>query len=124
MPTRMLPVKLTEDELLQRGKIAAEAIEKKASLKDGLKNAAAVFRGKIKLQDEIINKLSHQISTGEEDREVEVKIKKDHENKRYMEVREDTGEVTVDRAMTPGELQTEIPFTPPTERKKWKGSEG
>ena len=115
MPTRKLPVQLTDDEIADSGRSVAKAVEQKAALQEEKKAQTA----DIKLQGEIIRTLSHVIATGVEEREIEVEVRKDNDSKTVSVVREDTGEVVETRAMTPEELQQSL--FPPKSPKKWKG---
>jgi protein subunit release factor A len=119
MPTRKLPVKLNDEELADRGRAVAKAVEDRAALQEEKKAADADINGKIKSQGEIIRCLSRVITTGTEDREVEVAINKDNESRMISVVREDTGEIVESRPMTADELQQNL--FPPRAAKKFKG---
>lgn len=119
MPTRKLPVKLNDEELADRGRAVAKAVEERAALQEEKKAADADINGKIKTQGEIIRCLSRVITTGTEEREVEVVMNKDNETSMISVVREDTGEVVESRPMTAEELQQNL--FPPRAAKKFKG---
>jgi hypothetical protein len=70
MPTRNLPVKLNDEELADRGRSVAKAVEDRAALQEEKKAADADINGKMKSKSETIRSLSRVITTGTEDREV------------------------------------------------------
>ena len=121
MPTRKLPVQLNDEEIADRGRAVAKAVEERAALQEAKKEADADINGKIKEQGGIIRTLSRVIATGTEEREIEVEVKKDNESRTVSVIREDTGEVVETRPMTAEELQQNL--FPPRAPKKWKKGE-
>jgi hypothetical protein len=108
METRKLPVKLTEDEITQRGRGMAKFESDRIKLMESKKAAAADFKAKIDLCGESLSKLSRAIETGEEDRDVECEWNKDFVRKVADLVRMDTGEVVETRPLDADELQEKL----------------
>ena len=106
--TKRLPVQLNEDELRERGDALAGSVQQTAALVEEKKAQDAEINGKIKLSKEITRKLSGNIATKTEDREVECDQTKDFERGIVTTFRSDTGEQVDQRAMTAEERQEEM----------------
>ena len=116
METRRLPVKLTEDEITQRGRASAKFDRDRAALEETKKAANDEFKAKINACTESISKLSQSIMTGEEDRDVECVEERDYVRKVAELHRTDTGEVVEVRPLDASELQEKL-FPKAPERK-------
>jgi uncharacterized FlaG/YvyC family protein len=117
--SRNLPVLLTDDEIAERGKQVAKAVEMGAALKEERKNQTAKLTGDIKLQGEIVRRLSRAIASGHDEKEVECTVNKDFGRKEVTVIRDDTGEIVDVRPMTPDEQQETL--FPPKPKTKPKG---
>lgn len=106
--TMLLPVKLTQDELLAKGKSVAEKARNLSKLKSGLKDSADSFKQKIKLEEAEQAELLRDIGNGTEQRHVDVMTRFFLEEKKAEVERLDTGEIVDTRAMTPHEIEDEL----------------
>lgn len=105
---RVLPVKLTEEERLQRADALANAlqqiqdrkVEKKRVTKEADKAIAEAEQEAVDLRD--------AVATGREYQEVIVHKVLDYEQATVTEVRTDTGEVIKSRGMTDEERQAKL----------------
>lgn len=103
---RPLPVKLTKEELLERGDRMAECeIEIEA-----LKVERSGFNRAIKEKVDRRAELAHVIDTGEEKRDVLCKWGKNFPQNCWDLIRQDTKEVVDTRPMSPADRQAEIEF--------------
>jgi hypothetical protein len=116
METRKLPVKLTEDEITQRGRGMAKFESDRSALEESKKATADEFKAKINLCSESMGRLSRSINTGHEDRDVECEWIKNFARKVADLVRNDTGEVVETRPLDADELQEKL-FPKAPERK-------
>ena len=107
---RRLPVKLTDDELLARGRQLVENMRKTAVAEEAREAENKKRKGDIALLEEATGLLSAIISTGTEEREVECEIRKDFIHGKVTTVRMDTGEIIDERIMTADERQETMPF--------------
>jgi hypothetical protein len=105
---RLLPVKLTEGELMQRSRHAAELIGQAESEQEELNEHKKERKQAIDALEVEGRRLLHGVRRGEEEREVEVHVVADYAEREIHLVRQDTGEVYFQRAMTPGESQIEL----------------
>lgn len=110
MKTRWLPVKLTESELLDRGRKMAEVVRERSRTELEKANAMKTYGETLKELNGEVSTLSRVISTGEEHREVEVYENKDYAEKTIKIFRADTHELVSSRSMDSSELQEEIPL--------------
>ena len=100
MPTLRLPVQLTEDERLSRGKRAGELSYDLFQIEEQAKAAKVAIKAQMeRLQGEIAD-LHNQLRTGKEWREVEIDLQKDLGRRLELTVRLDTGEVVSTRPLT------------------------
>jgi hypothetical protein len=105
---RVLPVKLTEEERLQRADGLANAlqqvqdrkIEKRAAVREADKMIAEAEQEAVELRD--------AVATGREYQEVIVHKVYDYEKATVTEVRTDTGETIKSRGMTDEERQAKL----------------
>jgi hypothetical protein len=104
----MLPVKLNDEEVLDRAK-------KASSVHDELARhllEAASFKNKLKAKEgelqEDFERLMHAVGTGTEPREVEVEAWADYSKERFFEVRVDTGKTISERPLREEERQGEF----------------
>ena len=118
--TRYLPVKLTEDEITERGRTIAERLKKKSGLEAEKAGITRSFGEQIKDINGEIKALSDSISKGEELRPVKCSERLDTANKTYRLRRNDTGEIVEERPMTKGELSDQ-PDMFPTESEEPEG---
>lgn len=100
MRTELLPVKLTEDELLYRGDELAKLTSDIESLEDEAKGVAAGYKEQIKTKKADASRLALVIQIKSENRDVEVSERPDYTRKRIDMVRLDTGAVYNSRPMS------------------------
>ena len=106
--TEILPVPLTEAELLARGDEAAR-IQETRDRKDGERDAAnKAAKAEIQGLEETLHHLLRQVRRKSEDREVEVLDRRNEDELTMEVVRTDTGEVIRSRPLTPEELQIKL----------------
>ena len=98
--TRSLPCKLTPEEIMARGKKAAEVSGLKDGLKLQAKDAAAEFKAQVARADTELDLLFKQLRTGDEYREVSIEIVKNFRKKSVITSRMDSSVVIDERAMT------------------------
>jgi len=106
--TRMLSVKLTDVELLERGHRVAELWHEIRSEEDAKKQAAAESKRKLDALEEESYQLARQISSRSENRPVEVRRDIDYGRGVEEVMRLDTGEIVETRVLTPAERQVEL----------------
>ncbi len=105
---RNLPVKLTDPELLGKGRAAGALgfeIESIDAQIDGLKTTAKGLQATRDTRDNELRQIVRCIRAGVEDRPVEVVVEADMRTGEVREVRYDTGEVLSTRGMTKDEAQ-------------------
>lgn len=105
---RHLPVDLTPKELHQKGQLTAKGIEELKTIEADKAAATKRFSDSLKDKRSELDKLAHEINTGEEVRPVECWWKqnwRDHSMELY---RGDTGDTVYTRAMTEAERQLEL----------------
>lgn len=105
MQTQRLPVKLTEEEIKLRG-------QQLAGLEDKYEEVQALGKQEAKLRkDELeglraeILRLTKQINSGKEQRDVQTEERKEWETEEVLTFRCDNYEIVDRRPMTPNELQ-------------------
>jgi len=106
--TRWLPVKLTDDELIERAKACAQLRTQLGEVTRAKMIAMKDFADKLKMIEGEADKLSAAIHKGEENREVEVE---EHVSGDFVHFyRADTGERVEDltRAVTAGDKQKDL----------------
>lgn len=108
METRILPCRLTDTELLERGAQVADLVRELEAAEDAKKEAASEAKAKIDSLDGRIGSLARELRERMSYRSVEVKREKDFGRNCEEVVRLDTGEVIETRALDPGERQVEL----------------
>ena len=104
METKILPVRLTDLELLERGQRVAELLRQVSEIEEEKKATNSDFKARIEEREGELHDLGSQIRNKAEQREVEVMRQADEEAGIESTIRVDTGEVIGTRAMTPTEL--------------------
>ena len=122
METKRLPVKLTPDELIIKGRELAEMETTLSSLKEEKKESAKGFSQKVDAAQNTVGELAHIINTKAEFREVEVETVRDEKEMTETVVRKDTGEIVSERLLTPGERQQIMQFPKPVESDEQQGA--
>ena len=107
--SKLLPCKLSNEELLERGQQLgavtqdiADEEARQVSIKQELKARLTELESQ-RMQ------LATQITRREEMREVEIVPERDYTLAKYYEIRQDTGEVVKERPLTPEERQLGLP---------------
>lgn len=103
--TRILPVKLTVDELAEWGKKAAASMGDAEAAESEKKDADEGFKARIDRAWAAAAQAGRVIRDGAEPRDVEVELTYDFTANRVTARRQDTGEVVEDRAMSAGERE-------------------
>ncbi len=103
-----LPVKLTEDELLAKASELASARANWEALKEESKESAAGYRERIADLDDDISKLSTEVRTKEELRDVEIDERPDFARNVIETFRVDTFKLVSTRVMTADERQVRM----------------
>jgi hypothetical protein len=106
--TKTLHCRLTDTELLVLGDEMACAMGAVATLEADKKQSADDFKAKIEKKYGEIGILASQVRTKEIDRAVECTVTVDFEHRAVRTVRDDTGEVIEERAMTTTECQAAL----------------
>lgn len=119
--TKKLPVKLDDDELLERGKQLVENMRKVGVAEEEREAENKKRKGDIAFLEGITARLATSIRTGEEDRDVECEIRKNFSTSSVTIVRIDTGEVVDTRVMDAAERQEEL-YEPKLPREPVKGA--
>ena len=101
---RHLPCALTNDELLEKGQLAAGCVAELRKLEDEKAEAAKRIGEAIKEKQSEQRRLAHEISTRSEVRPVECRTVALFQTRQMITVREDTGETVEKRPMTDGEV--------------------
>lgn len=118
MLTEILPVKLTETEIRERGIKLAGVLQDIGKEETAKKDAASAAKSRIDLLETEATKIAFAIRAGQEDREIQVEEQKDYEAQEVRTARLDTGEIVHRRAMTPKELQRPLPIEEARSKKK------
>ena len=103
--TRILPVKLTTREVVERGQLAAQVIRQIDDVDRVKKQAAADAKESSDRLESELRRLSYIVEREEEDRTVECFWRFDFMKNEKNLIREDTGEVVETKAMTDEERQ-------------------
>lgn len=106
--TKALPCKLSEEEVLKYGRDLGRAYADKSRVETELDGIKAEYKGRVKEQDALIEKLSARVHSGIETRDVAcMEVKNWTEG--TVEVRRlDTNEIVESRPMREDEKQMEI----------------
>lgn len=108
MIVRVLPVRLREEEIDERGRRLAGLVEEHRNIEQAKKDADANFNSDLKRTDSQISVLSRQVHTGTEDREVEC-IWEPNYGRGFAELRRaDTMAVIETRGLTDEEKQKQL----------------
>jgi hypothetical protein len=103
-----LPVKLTQAELITKGKELAEETQKLEQTEEEKKLAMDSFKERIQSHQHRIKNLAHLVDTGEEKREVEVFERKCYAERIMETFRKDTGECIRTRPLNEDEYQENL----------------
>lgn len=104
----LLPVKLTDDELLAYGCELAREERVLAELQERRKEVTQNIRAEMGEHQARIRKLSRFVESGEEPREVECEELWDYRQGKLVVTRLDTGVVVTERPLTPEERQGDL----------------
>jgi hypothetical protein len=107
---RSVPVKLTQEEFVEKGKAMSREQNEMTSLTARLKEVSTDFKAKIAQKEATINSLSITISNGYEYREVDCFYSYRTEQGMKDVVREDTGEIIGTERMTKEDYQEQLPL--------------
>lgn len=107
--TKSLPVRLSQDELRERGDTLASVIQDLNTEQKRQTDQKAQMKAKLSELEARQTQLAITISRREEDREVMVDTWYDYERGTVSEVRRDTGEEIASRRMTDDEKQRPLP---------------
>lgn len=102
---KSLPVKLTDEEVMEKAKELAKLQQDKVSQEEQMKSAAATFKDRIASAQANINILSRDISNGYEYREVDCQWEYNWPIGRKSLVRTDTMETVKTEEITASERQ-------------------
>lgn len=115
--TRMLPVKLTNNEKHQRADALAKILKERDDLEEDKKAQAAASKVAIEAATDKIRELARIVRNGEEDRPVDVRTEYHLGERMARFVRVDTGAEIGSRPMTVAEIseqeQKKLPFGEP-----------
>lgn len=107
--SEVLPCVLTQVEMLETARRRAEASKQRKSLEAAHAVRKEEMKREVATSDGEMEALDQKLLTGLESRSVVVNEYHDHQGKRVFFIREDTGELLRERAMTQKELQLELP---------------
>jgi predicted molibdopterin-dependent oxidoreductase YjgC len=119
--TKKLPVKLNDDEMLERGKMLVENMRKTAVAEEERDKENKKRKGDIALLEGVTARIAETVRSGSEYREVECELRKDYERGTVATFRDDTGEQIDQRPMTAEERQEDM-FEPKAPRHPAKGA--
>lgn len=113
---RMLPVRLTDAELIDRGRMIGALgfeIDSLESQVLGLKEQAKALAATSVVKTGELRQLAKVVRVGQEERLVPVQVEADMKTGQVIEVRMDTGEIIRERGMTSQEAQSVMDFGNP-----------
>jgi hypothetical protein len=113
--TRTLPVRLTQAELLERGKALALVRQDCNHIESDMKLTVRAFKDRIEIREAEIDRLAEIVDLEAEPRPVECRNVRDMNRGVIEVVRTDTGEIVESRVMTELERQTRM-FEPEEEQ--------
>jgi hypothetical protein len=113
--SRMLPVRLSEPELRERGDQLASVTQDVTTEQQRQTDMKAQMKARLSELEARRTQLAITISRREEDREVLVTLLVDYRAGRVTEVRNDTGEAILTRHITDEERQRNLPGLAPPE---------
>ncbi len=108
-----LPVRLTPDEKARKSEQLVKALEDKDGLEHAKKAAVDDFKQRLTAKDYEVKRLTREVSTGIEYREVACEEVMAFGRSQVDLIRSDTGEVVSSRAMRPEERQEAMDFAGP-----------
>jgi hypothetical protein len=108
MNTRLLPVKLTEEEIKVKGEELAKSIDDHTNLEKEKKSVLSDFTKRLKESSEFVRRTAKIVETGTEFRDVPVRKDFDPKKNICRIFREDTGDLVEARSMTAEEYQKEL----------------
>lgn len=131
MDTMLLPVKLTDKELLERGTKLAELSYQMGKVDDEKKSSMSSFKAQLDTLEEEAKDVARELRSKTAYRAVEVISRKDYKRAVEETIRQDTREIVNTRPLTPAELQLELelkgkkkkeekPAAKPAEKKEGK----
>jgi len=103
-----LEVRLSDDEIKSASKSLAEAVQRKAEIKDQLATFKAQKKGETTMCDADINKNTILVGSGKEMRMVECDVTLDFDSGKRSVVRTDNGVIVEERPLTSDEKQLEL----------------
>ena len=109
---KSLPVKLTTEEFVSKGKEISREQNEMVRLMSNLKEVSSDFKAKIAQKEAAINCLSITISNGYEYRDVDCQYTYRPDAGLKDLYRNDTGEMVRTEAMTPEDFQEVLPLEP------------
>lgn len=120
---RSVPVKLTTEEYVEKGKEMSRTQNEMRNLQDRLKEVSTDFKAKIAQKEATINSLSTTISNGYEYRDVDCHYIYRVGDSMKDVVRDDTGEIISTERMTREDFQNRLPLGS-SEAKAYKINKG
>lgn len=108
MLTQELPVKLTDEEKLEKARQLSAMIGEITRLKEEQKTVSSSFKTKIGELEVDSREIANMIREGQEVRVVEVIEEKDYSDRKIRTIRKDTGEVVGIRTMALEDTQEEM----------------
>jgi hypothetical protein len=111
--SRLLPVRLSEPELRERGDQLASVVQDVTTEQQRQTDMKAQMKARLSELEAKRTQLAITISRREEDREVLVTLRFDYRAGRVTEVRSDTGEEILVRHLTDDERQRNLPGLAP-----------
>ena len=106
--TMILPVKLQDKEIKERGETLAELLRSIGEKEADKAMAAKEASNEIKKLEAEVGVVADAIRTGQEDREVEIERRPDYDRNVVEIVRVDTGEVVVTEELKDEDRQTNL----------------
>lgn len=108
--TEYLKYVFTEDEKREIASSLAENVNNLQRVEEEKKAVMSDFKSQIDGLSAKTNNLATKLSNGYEFRHIECTVTPNLENKEWVTVRNDTGEVVNTRKMTSEDLQNDLPF--------------
>jgi hypothetical protein len=106
--TMILPVKLSDTEIKERGQTLAELLRSIGEKESEKAVTAKEYSNEIKKLEAEVGVVADAIRTGQEDREVEIEKRPDYDRNAIDIVRVDTGEVVATNEMTDSDRQSDL----------------
>lgn len=108
--TRWLPVKLTQDEIIDRARQLSERLKEEGEKAAEKARVTTQFANELKNLEGEISRLSNTVRSGEEYRNVDCFVKKNFSKKIIQVYRADTQAIIESRTMDKLEMQQELEF--------------